>query len=225
MMQLIEIPSSKRSSSEARLLLREYSHRINNEFASAIGAISVAAAHSADNEAKAVLAAVQDQLQNYAQVHHALQLLFFKHAFEAAQLCVSAAAILNKRRVCAEVLVTMNPQEFEKMRKQVIAVATAMVLGIATTATGTTAFARGGGGGGGGGGGHGGGFGGGGHGFGGGGFGGRGFAMGHGGFGHGGFDHGRFEGRRFGRGLYAYGGDYEYGYCNPYYYPYGCYGY
>jgi hypothetical protein len=187
-----------------------------------------------------VLAAVQDQLQNYAQVHHALQLLFFKHAFEAAQLCVSAAAILNKRRVCAEVLVTMNPQEFEKMRKQVIAVATAMVLGIATTATGTTAFARGGGGGGGGGGGHGGGFGGGGHGFGGGGFGGhgfggggfggRGFAMGHGGFGHGrfghgGFDHGRFEGRRFGRGLYAYGGDYEYGYCNPYYYPYGCYGY
>ena len=100
-----------------------------------------------DNEAKAVLAAVQDQLQNYAQVHHALQLLFFKHAFEAAQLCVSAAAILNKRRVCAEVLVTMNPQEFGKMRKQVIAAATAIVLGIATTATGTTAFARGGGGG------------------------------------------------------------------------------
>jgi two-component sensor histidine kinase len=74
MMQLIEIPSSKRSSSETRLLLREYSHRINNEFASAIGAISVAAAHSADNEAKAVLAAVQDQLQNCAQVHHALRL-------------------------------------------------------------------------------------------------------------------------------------------------------
>ena len=46
MMQLIEIPSSKGSSSEARLLLREYSHRINNEFASAIGAISVVAAHT-----------------------------------------------------------------------------------------------------------------------------------------------------------------------------------
>jgi hypothetical protein len=49
--------------------------------------------------------------------------------------------------------------------------------------------------------------------------------FGHGGFGHGGFDHGRFEGRRFGRGFYAYGGDYDYGYCNPHYYPYGCYGY
>jgi hypothetical protein len=43
------------------------------------------------------------------------------------------------------------------MRKQMIAAATAIVLGIATTATGTIAFARGGGGG------HGGGFGGGGH--------------------------------------------------------------
>jgi two-component sensor histidine kinase len=89
MMQLIEIPSSKRSSSEARLLLREYSHRINNEFASAIGAISVAAAHSANNEAKAVLAAVQDQLQNYAQVHHALQLP--EHSS-----CVDAAAYLQQ---------------------------------------------------------------------------------------------------------------------------------
>ena len=44
MSQLIEIPPSERFSSEARLLLREFSHRINNEFASAMGAISVAAA-------------------------------------------------------------------------------------------------------------------------------------------------------------------------------------
>jgi hypothetical protein len=48
------------------------------------------------------------------------------------------------------VFVREKLQEFGKMRKQVIAVATAIVLGIATTATGTTAFARGGGGGGGG---------------------------------------------------------------------------
>jgi two-component sensor histidine kinase len=91
MMQLIEIPPLKRSSSETRLLLHEYSHRINNEFASAIGAISVAAAHSASNEAKAVLAAVQDQLQNYAQVHHALQLPEHNSCIDAAanlqQLC------------------------------------------------------------------------------------------------------------------------------------------
>ena len=61
-------------SDEARLLLREFSHRINNEFASAIGVISIAAARSADDEAKVTLAAVQDRLQNYALVHHALQM-------------------------------------------------------------------------------------------------------------------------------------------------------
>jgi hypothetical protein len=119
------------------------------------------------------------------------------------------------------------------MRKQVIAAATAIVLGIATTATGTIAFARGGGGFGGGdhvggfsGGGHVGGFGGGGHGFGHTGLGGLGVATGHAGLGglgiatdhtglrghgvamgHGGIDHHRFEARRFGGGLYAYGAD------------------
>jgi hypothetical protein len=54
-------------SGEARLLLREFSHRINNEFASAIGALSNAA-RSANDEARAALAAVQDQLQMYARV-------------------------------------------------------------------------------------------------------------------------------------------------------------
>jgi len=83
MMQLIEIPSSEQSSSEARLLLREFSHRINNEFTWAIGAISVAAAHS-PNEAKAVLAAVQEQLQSYAQVHHILQLPEHRSCTDAA---------------------------------------------------------------------------------------------------------------------------------------------
>jgi hypothetical protein len=47
---------------ETRLLLREFSHRINNEFASAIGVIAIAA-RSANDEAKVVLAAVRDQLQ------------------------------------------------------------------------------------------------------------------------------------------------------------------
>jgi two-component sensor histidine kinase len=87
----IEIPSSEQSSSEACLLLREFSHRINNEFTSAIGAISLAAARSANDEAKAALAAVQDQLQNYAQVHHALQLPDHSSCIDAAvylrQLC------------------------------------------------------------------------------------------------------------------------------------------
>ena len=78
-------------SDEARLLLREFSHRINNEFASAIGAISIAAARSADDEAKVALAAVQDRLQNYALVHHALQM-------PEDVSCIDAAAYL--RQLC-----------------------------------------------------------------------------------------------------------------------------
>jgi two-component sensor histidine kinase len=77
-------------SDEARLLLREFSHRINNEFASAIGALSIAA-RSANDEARAALAAVQDQLQMYARVHHALQMPEHTSRIDAAaylrQLC------------------------------------------------------------------------------------------------------------------------------------------
>jgi two-component sensor histidine kinase len=74
MARTIEISSSEQSFAEAGLLLHEYCHRINNEFASAISAISLAAARSTTVEAKSALAAVIDQLENYAQVHHALQM-------------------------------------------------------------------------------------------------------------------------------------------------------
>jgi two-component sensor histidine kinase len=90
MMQMTESPSTEQSL-EARLLLREFSHRINNEFASAIGMISVAAGHLANGEAKAALAAVEDRLHNYARVHHALQMPEHSSRIDAAaylrQLC------------------------------------------------------------------------------------------------------------------------------------------
>jgi len=90
-MQLTENSSTERYSSEARLLLHEFSHRINNEFASAIGMISVAAEHLGSGEAKAALAAVQDQLHSYARVQHALQMPEHSSRIDAAvylrQLC------------------------------------------------------------------------------------------------------------------------------------------
>jgi two-component sensor histidine kinase len=77
-------------SDEVRLLLREFSHRINNEFTSAIGVISIAA-RSANDEAKVALAAVEDRLQNYALVHHALRMPEHTTRIDAAaclrQLC------------------------------------------------------------------------------------------------------------------------------------------
>jgi two-component sensor histidine kinase len=91
MTQTIEHSISGRSLSDAQLLLREYSHRINNEFASAIGVISIAAARSPNDQAKAALSAVRDQLQNFAQVHHALQM-------PAHSTSIDAGAYL--RRIC-----------------------------------------------------------------------------------------------------------------------------
>jgi two-component sensor histidine kinase len=91
MMQMTESSSTERHSWEARLLLREFSHRINNEFASAIGMISVVAGYLSNGEAKAALAAVEDQLHNYARVHHVLQMPEHSSRIDAAaylrQLC------------------------------------------------------------------------------------------------------------------------------------------
>ena len=74
MIQIIESSACDLSPPEAQLPMREFSHRITNEFASAIGVISIAAARSLNDEVKAALVAVQDQLQNYAQVHLALRM-------------------------------------------------------------------------------------------------------------------------------------------------------
>jgi two-component sensor histidine kinase len=64
---------SFRMSTESELLLREMSHRVNNEFASAIGMVSLAAARSPSHEVKAALSSVLEKLHSYAQVHRALE--------------------------------------------------------------------------------------------------------------------------------------------------------
>jgi two-component sensor histidine kinase len=91
MKQVMDFALPERSLAEANLLLREYSHRINNEFASAIGLISHAAARSSTAEARCALAAVKDQLLNYALVHQALQM-------PERSIRIDAAAYL--RRLC-----------------------------------------------------------------------------------------------------------------------------
>jgi two-component sensor histidine kinase len=56
------------------LLLHELNHRINNEFTSAIGAVSAAAARSGDQSVKAALAGVTELLHRFADLHRALQM-------------------------------------------------------------------------------------------------------------------------------------------------------
>jgi two-component sensor histidine kinase len=56
------------------LLMHELTHRINNEFTSAISMVSLAAARADNDNARGVLAAVADRLQEYARVHRALEM-------------------------------------------------------------------------------------------------------------------------------------------------------
>jgi two-component sensor histidine kinase len=84
---------SEQSFWEERSLLRELNHRINNEFAAAISAISLVAAQSENDEVKRALTGVTELLHRYADVHHALQMPEHDNPIDAgaylSQLCLS----------------------------------------------------------------------------------------------------------------------------------------
>ena len=69
----MELVTTKSSLPEERLLIRELTHRINNEFSSVVNMLSLAAARAASVEAKSALTAVSDRLEGYIRVHRALQ--------------------------------------------------------------------------------------------------------------------------------------------------------
>jgi two-component sensor histidine kinase len=55
------------------LFLTEIEHRVANEYALAVASVSLAAARTADQHAKAALAAAAQRLRDYADVHRALR--------------------------------------------------------------------------------------------------------------------------------------------------------
>ncbi|MGA2293523.1 sensor histidine kinase [Bradyrhizobium sp.] len=57
-----------------QLLLMEMSHRVNNEFASAISMVSLNASRSSDAKVKSALEDVLEKLHHYAHVHRALEI-------------------------------------------------------------------------------------------------------------------------------------------------------
>lgn len=79
---------------EESMLLRELNHRINNEFATAISVVSLAARRSNNDEVKAALSGVVELLHQYADVHSALQM-------PECDTLVDAAAYL--RRLCRSI--------------------------------------------------------------------------------------------------------------------------
>jgi two-component sensor histidine kinase len=86
-------PISQGSFPGNSLLIREFAHRINNEFTSAINLVTLEAVRSRNSEVKAALHDVGQRLQQYAQVHRLLQMPEHDSRIDAAlylrQLCLS----------------------------------------------------------------------------------------------------------------------------------------
>jgi two-component sensor histidine kinase len=83
----------QRSCPVERVLLHELDHRINNEFACAFSAVSLAAARTESDEVKRALTDVAELLHHYADVHRALRMPEHVTPVDAAeylhQLCLS----------------------------------------------------------------------------------------------------------------------------------------
>ena len=94
---------------EERLLLREITHRVNNEFASAIQVVSFSAAKARDTKVRAALTHVMEKLHNYARVHRALQMPVNNDCIDASadlrELCRSISRSKLENRNIELVLV------------------------------------------------------------------------------------------------------------------------
>jgi len=85
MIDIVEGPDADRPpASNDYLLVRELTHRINNEFALMIGLISRVAARSASAEVKDALSDVVNILHDYAGSHRALELPAYSTVIDAS---------------------------------------------------------------------------------------------------------------------------------------------
>jgi two-component sensor histidine kinase len=114
-----EFESFTRSISEEHLLVREITHRIKNEYTSAINFVSLAAARSDNAEVKVALTNVMDQLYNYARVHRALEMPSHDISIDASEymrtLCHSISkSKLNQRGI--ELLFVDSPVQLSSDR-------------------------------------------------------------------------------------------------------------
>jgi two-component sensor histidine kinase len=103
---------------ETRLLLREYAHRINNEFASAISIISVAALQASTDEAKCALTAVKERLFDFAQVHHALEMPISNVRIDAADYVHDLCEAISRSKLASQGIELVLKQERFRMRSE-----------------------------------------------------------------------------------------------------------
>lgn len=106
---MAKIVTSDQSRLEWQLLLRELTHRVNNEFAAAIGMVSICAARCSDPGVRSLLSVVADRLHGHAQVHRSLTM-------PAHDDPIDAAAYL--RRLCHSI--SRSKLEFRNIKLELV---------------------------------------------------------------------------------------------------------
>jgi two-component sensor histidine kinase len=104
---------------QEQILLHELIHRINNEFTAVISVVSLAATRSGSDDVKAALSQVSKLLQQYVDVHRALQMPEHDGLIDAAaylrQLCRSIGrSQLRGRNI--KLIVTARPLRLSAQR-------------------------------------------------------------------------------------------------------------
>jgi two-component sensor histidine kinase len=82
-----------------RLLLEELTHRVDAEFAAAIGTISRSAALAQTDEVKNALGAVRSRLENFARVHGALRVPEFRTSIDGCRYLRQLCEAINLSRL------------------------------------------------------------------------------------------------------------------------------
>jgi two-component sensor histidine kinase len=93
---------SDRSAVTERLLFREFSHRINDELASVIRLISVAASRCESDQVRGALTEVQGRLQGYAGIQRSLQMPEYSTAVDLAAYLQQLCRAISGSRLAGE---------------------------------------------------------------------------------------------------------------------------
>jgi two-component sensor histidine kinase len=102
-----------------RLLLREFSHRINNELASAISLVSAAAGRCGDDQARGTLTSVRERLENFARIHHSLQVPQYTTTIDLAAYLQQLCRTISRSMLAGEgieLLLSVHPLRMNSER-------------------------------------------------------------------------------------------------------------